>query len=196
MIKENSFWTDEESKEEFIDNTTNLADSFWINVLGFIALYNRNKKFSALRTYLTQVELINFTSDKGEDKALDLTLSIKLLNNADKLKTTVARELSRFLMKLRGKKIERVDQEALRELLKRTPFVKIKPSVRIRPYIVDFLKGTIDLDEVVKPFFVFARKFGICNDFTVMARKMNAIKVEELEEAKRMSFKEYLSEKE
>lgn len=207
-LKENSLWSDDPnkgvSKEEFMNSTTFLGDAFWINILGFSGLYNKNKKFAALHAYLTQVSMdqLKALAETEEEVAIsvtgstpDIMMVIKLLSDEDRLRSTVVRELSRFLIKLKTKRIDTVDEEWLRTLMKKIPFAKVKTSPKLKPIVMEFLNSERKLNDTLDAFYKYCRITGICKEYMMMYRRMMKFKTEGDEttnESVRLSFKDYL----
>ena len=202
IIKENSLWSNEKEAEDFFKSPTNLGDAFWINILGFSALYDIDKKFPQLQRYFRSVtkddkQSDNIDSDIGDiddidDSSIDLMLTIKLLNDQDLLRTIVVRELHRYLIRLKMRKAEKIDQNELRNILKKIPFAKVKTSSKIRPIISDFINGKSELNDILDPLFKYCWKLGICKEFIRIAKRMRNVKDNEVVENKRVSFKDYL----
>ena len=170
MINENSFYdpTDQAKKDKFLKSPTKLGNAFWINFLGFCALYDINKDFAPLHQYLNKkVQLSSITDDSN-----DLMLIIKILRMKKLLKPNVSNEITKLLARLKILKDDKIDQVLLRKLCKKIPITKVKPSTKIKPYIVNFVKGVDSLDTVVDPFYNWARKQKTNDEFRTLCRKM------------------------
>ena len=168
FITENTLWNDNDSKTKFLASPTKIGNAFWINILGFCALYDRDKDFSLLHTYLNQkVQLQGITEDSS-----DLMLIIKILHDKNLLNVAVAKEITKLLALMKTRKIDKIDQALLRKLLKKIPVSKVKVSTLIKPYIVDFIKGNTTLEDLVDPLYTFSLKQKSNEEFRMMARRM------------------------
>jgi hypothetical protein len=152
-------------------------DNFWINLLGFCALYNKDKKNPLLTMYLKKINKKEIKEDDPEiDDALDnsneLTTSIKKMIEKDNLRTVVVTELIKFLLKLKRKQIETIDDEMLREILRKVLIAKIPPNPMIKQTIKNFIKGEISLDDTLEPLFKYSRKNKINLEFVKIAKRI------------------------
>ena len=167
-INENSFWVNDQQKDEFEKSPTRIGNSFWINFLGFAALYDMDKENTFLKQYLNQKVMINSVDDKSGD----LMLIIKILLYKNLIKGSVANEMTRFLARLKKRTDDKINQVLLRKMVKKVPVSKVKVSAKLKPFVTGFIRGEYSLEEIIDPFYNFARLQKNQTEFRRMARKI------------------------
>lgn len=166
MIKENTFYQNNKEKQDFEKSPTKLGNAFWINIIGFIALYDLNKNNARLHAYFQQkVQLSNVN-----DNSNDIILIIKILEYKKLIKPSVAQELTKLLARIKKLSDIKIDQLLFRKLLKKIPISKVKPSAKLKPFITDYKKSVTSLQDMIDPLYNFAKQQKICEEYKLMCR--------------------------
>jgi hypothetical protein len=165
-LKENTFY-DSTTKQSFLDDKkSQVGTLFWIHFLGIVSLYTVDPSNSKLVSYLkaSPVRLQNV-----DDTHSDLVLSIKILYDDKKINQALADRITKLLALLKMGNIT-VDENIIRDIIKKLGYHKAYCHMKLRPYIDDFESGKTALKDLVVPFFRLAKHEKIGTEFTDLAK--------------------------
>lgn len=166
-IFENSFYTDQASKDEFSAKSRTINNAFWIYFLGLTGLFVNNPKNAVLVQYFkNDKSLRNVTDDNN-----DLPVLVKMLVDKGQIRPEIGVRITKLMSLFKQGKIDKVDESQFRDLVKDVRIHKVMPNPKIHKVMKDFRDGAITLSQVVLPLYMFARKQKICDEFTTIVRR-------------------------
>lgn len=140
QISENSIYTDETSKKEFLADKQRVIDAFLINFLGQVGLYQHGKK-SKLVASLKADDNVRLNAITDEHK--DLAVTLKAAFQIGAIKLANGNRFTKFILELKQGKLqpEDVTDAAVRQLLKGINFKAFLPSQKMKGILNDFVDG-------------------------------------------------------
>lgn len=140
QISENSIYTDESSKKEFLADKTRVIDAFLINFLGQVGLYQHGKK-AKLVASLKADDNVRLNAITDEHK--DLAVTLKAAFQIGAIKLANGNRFTKFILELKQGKLqpEDVTDAAVRQLLKGINFKAFLPSQKMKVILNDFIDG-------------------------------------------------------
>lgn len=140
QISENSIYTDEASKKEFLADKQRVIDAFLINFLGQVGLYQHGKK-AKLVASLKADDNVRLNAITDEHK--DLAVTLKAAFQIGAIKLANGNRFTKFILELKQGKLqpEDVTDAAVRQLLKGINFKAFLPSQKMKVILNDFIDG-------------------------------------------------------
>lgn len=140
QISENSIYTDEASKEEFLADKQRVIDAFLINFLGQVGLYQHGKK-AKLVASLKADDNVRLNAITDEHK--DLAVTLKAAFQIGAIKLANGNRFTKFILELKQGKLqpEDVTDAAVRQLLKGINFKAFLLSQKMKVILNDFVDG-------------------------------------------------------
>lgn len=140
QISENSIYTDEASKKEFLADKQGVIDAFLINFLGQVGLYQHGKK-AKLVASLKADDNVRLNAITDEHK--DLAVTLKAAFQIGAIKLANGNRLTKFILELKQGRLqpEDVTDAAVRQLLKGINFKAFLPSQKMKVILNDFIDG-------------------------------------------------------
>ena len=140
QISENSIYTDETSKKEFLADKQRVIDAFLINFLGQVGLYQHGKK-AKLVASLKADDNVRLNAITDEHK--DLAVTLKAAFQIGAIKLANGNRFTKFILELKQGKLqpEDVTDAAVRQLLKGINFKAFLPSQKMKVILNDFVDG-------------------------------------------------------
>lgn len=140
QISENSIYTDEASKKEFLADKQLVIDAFLINFLGQVGLYQHGKK-AKLVASLKADDNVRLNAITDEHK--DLAVTLKAAFQIGAVKLANGNRFTKFILELKQGKLqpEDVTDAAVRQLLKGINFKAFLPSQKMKVILNDFIDG-------------------------------------------------------
>lgn len=140
QISENSIYTDEASKKEFLADKQRVIDAFLINFLGQVGLYQHGKK-AKLVASLKADDNVRLNAITDEHK--DLAVTLKAAFQIGAVKLANGNRFTKFILELKQGKLqpEDVTDAAVRQLLKGINFKAFLPSQKMKVILNDFVDG-------------------------------------------------------
>lgn len=170
FLYENTIYTDAPS-EALLKDHQQISTIFWINFLGFLALRNSVQQSALLNTYFkkdkVQLQSIAITSS-------DLLVSLQLAVNVHLITTSIAHEITKLFAKLKQGQIDQVDENILRTLVGKLTVSIMKTDAKIRKFITDFASGKEVLTNLISPFYFYAKREKICQEFVDMVKILHS----------------------
>lgn len=157
LIVENSLYSNDVEKQEFLNNKEALITSFYVNVFGTLGLYKLDSKKTRMQQYYIKDKKLQLPSINDENN--DTSLVIKLMVEKGYLRTEVANKMTRFLviMKRRPEPAS-IDENLIRDWLKESRFNVNKPALRLLPAIKKFADGDYSLPQLAAAMWNFLRR--------------------------------------
>ena len=140
QISENSIYTDETSKKEFLADKQRVIDAFLINFLGQVGLYQHGKK-AKLVASLKADDNVRLNAITDEHK--DLAVTLKAAFQIGAIKLANGNRFTKFILELKQGKLqpEDVTDGAIRRLLNGINFKAFLPSQKMKVILNDFVDG-------------------------------------------------------
>lgn len=140
QISENSIYSDEASKKEFLADKQRVIDAFLINFLGQVGLYQHGKK-AKLVASLKADDNVRLNAITDEHK--DLAVTLKAAFQIGAIKLANGNRFTKFILELKQGKLqpEDVTDAAVRQLLKGINFKAFLPSQKMKVILNDFVDG-------------------------------------------------------
>lgn len=140
QIYENSIYTDDGSKKEFLADKQRVIDAFLINFLGQVGLYQHGKK-AKLVASLKADDNVRLNAITDEHK--DLAVTLKAAFQIGAIKLANGNRFTKFILELKQGKLqpEDVTDAAVRQLLKGINFKAFLPSQKMKVILNDFVDG-------------------------------------------------------
>ena len=140
QISENSIYTDEASKKEFMADKQRVIDAFLINFLGQVGLYQHGKK-AKLVASLKADDNVRLNAIADEHK--DLAVTLKAAFQIGAIKLANGNRFTKFILELKQGKLqpEDVTDAAVRQLLRGINFKAFLPSQKLKVILNDFIDG-------------------------------------------------------
>lgn len=140
QISENSIYTDEASKKEFLTDKQRVIDAFLINFLGQVGLYQHGKK-AKLVASLKADDNVRLNAITDEHK--DLAVTLKAAFQIGAVKLANGNRFTKFILELKQGKLqpEDVTDAAVRQLMKGINFKAFLPSQKMKVILNDFIDG-------------------------------------------------------
>lgn len=140
QISENSIYTDEASKKEFLADKQRVIDAFLINFLGQVGLYQHGKK-AKLVASLKADDNVRLNAITDEHK--DLAVTLKAAFQIGAIKLANGNRFTKFILELKQGKLQPDDvtDAAVRQLLKGINFKAFLPSQKMKVILNDFIDG-------------------------------------------------------
>lgn len=181
QLKENSLYGSPERRKELVDDKEATMTALIINLFGTLGLLKIDAKKVKARRVLNSQEQLQI--GKIAETHNDMVLVIRLGVDAGIVPTPVAAQMIRLLRELRRKKTaERadVDDNMLRDWLKRMHWQSNPPVIQLKPLVKSFFDGTYTLEEFTAHLYdkLFERKELIVNygmEFFPMARQYQGL---------------------
>jgi len=147
-LQENSLYSSEEEKEEFLSDNQEMIDSLYINYFGIIGLFTLAEP-TAIKKYFKSDKKLqprNITDDNN-----DISLIVKLALEKDLIRSNTANKMTRLLSLLKQGSIvgSDIDPEQIKELVKEIPSSS-RGSIRINTAVNMFSNSEIGLDQFTK----------------------------------------------
>lgn len=169
LLVENSLYKDDAQKADLIKNDPQLVkDAFWINTLGFFAIQKNFGSSVRNRKYFKQLDKA-YIKNIGQD-VHDMAAATKMAYDAGFLVDNFTMNFTKLLFLMKQKPDMTIDQTQLRELFNKIVISKIMPSPKIRVVIQKYLAGDAELDDLMFPFFYYARAKKFSEDFQIFTR--------------------------
>lgn len=140
QITENSIYTDEASKKEFLADKQRVIDAFLINFLGQVGLYQHGKKAKLVASLKANDNVrLNAITDEYKDLAVTLKAAFQI----GAVKLANGNRFTKFIIELKQGKLqpEDVTDAAVRQLLKGINFKAFLPSQKMKVILNDFVDG-------------------------------------------------------
>lgn len=140
QISENSIYSDEASKKEFLTDKQRVIDAFLINFLGQVGLYQHGKKAKLVASLKADVNVrLNAITDEHKDLAVTLKAAFQI----GAIKLANGNRFTKFILELKQGKLqpEDVTDGAVRQLLKGINFKAFLPSQKMKDILNDFVDG-------------------------------------------------------
>ena len=140
QISENSIYTDEASKKEFLADKQRVIDAFLINFLGQVGLYQHGKKAKLLASLKADDNVrLNAITDEHKDLAVTLKAAFQI----GAIKLANGNRFTKFILELKQGKLqpEDVTDATVRQLLKGINFKAFLPSEKMKVILNDFVDG-------------------------------------------------------
>ncbi len=163
ILNENTLYTDAASKADILKDPKNVATIFWINTLGFMAIYKNFAKSGKFKGYMKGIDKTRI--DSIDDTSHDVASALKLANEAKLLTPMFTMEFTKLLYILKTKTNVALDEVALRGIFNKLSFDKIRPDSRIAGEVKEWLEGTKTLDDIVFSLFYVAKYGKTSEDF-------------------------------
>lgn len=141
QISENSIYTDDAGKKEFLADKQRVIDAFLINFLGQVGLYQHGKK-AKLVASLKADDNVRLNAITDEHK--DLAVTLKAAFQIGAIKLANGNRFTKFILELKQGKLqpEDVTDAAVRQLLKGINFKAFLPSQKMKVILNDFVDGS------------------------------------------------------
>jgi len=164
---ENSLYSNDQEKSDFVNSEKLVHIAFWIGFLGPIFLYI-NSDNPVIKKYFKSDKKLRIDAITDDNNDTSLTLSL--------IKTSIppalVNKITRFLVRLKsGQKIDEdlFKKEIFDPLYKKT--INLTLSPQIKRTLKSYYNGNLSSLDVVKTFIINARRWKICNEFKFLARK-------------------------
>jgi hypothetical protein len=135
-INENSFYTLQSEKDDFINNDKAIMNAFMFSFIGIISMINVSKPVSVqkIKTYFKQDQQLRTASISDSNN--DASLIIKIMSDKDFFKTpAVVNQMTRFLVIMKQGTIDNVDESVIRgwiDAIKVDKLMLLPPPVKKR----------------------------------------------------------------
>jgi len=147
---ENSFYTDDKTKEKIIKNTLRLKNMFWMNFVGFVALRKTYPENQKIISYFQSDKKVRIS--KINDTNNDFSLVVKLFYDAGFLPKSVMDKITRFLYIMKqGKEVKEnaFRDDILKRVFTKGKMSKMKGSKKVMSFVNDFYEGKSTLAEII-----------------------------------------------
>jgi len=165
-----------EGRENFIDpikdklkKDTVIATSFFINFLGYIAMFKEHPDNNYVKQYIKREKLV---PKAITDTSNDLMWTIKFLVDNKLAPIAGINKITRFLALIKKDKIISIDEIQIRKMLDQIKYRMIQIDGILRVHLFSFMRADLTLNELMKFFFAYSRKHKINNDFIKMVRRL------------------------
>jgi len=186
MLKENSLYFNKKNtnntlsvtKAEFLANDDGIKDAFWMNLLGFLSLYQSHPGDNRLFLYFKQLDKARIA--EITDESHDLAIAVKAMADKNFLNMTFTNEFTKFLYLLKTKQDLVIKDDLIRALLAKTPIATARGSAIVfQQVVLPFIEKKKSLSEMAAIIFPLARIKKTCADFQRIYMLMkNAAKVD------------------
>ncbi len=158
-LDENRLYTTPEEKDKFLSpkalQKKNVATLFWINLIGFCGLINRDPNNAKIKDYMisgsVRISAIN-------DDSPDLLILVKTMVDEKRIPFLVGSMITKLFALIKAGKVDKIDEDKFREILKQIPLnANTKPRPKVLRAANDFMDGTTTLDVCSDLMFKFAR---------------------------------------
>lgn len=140
-LRENSFYTTQAEKSAFTSNDKLVINAFMFSFVGMVGLLDGAKDNTRVKAYFRSDQKLRPT-EIGDDNQ-DSSLIIKIMIDQGFFKkSTIANEITRFLVKAKAGQIDSVDPEIIRGWIRDIKDDKMKGlSAVVRREVKEFLDG-------------------------------------------------------
>lgn len=157
LIAENSFYSTDQEKLDFLANREALITSFYVNVFGTLGLYKMDSKKTRMLQYYIGDKRLQLRSINDENN--DTSLIVKLMVDEGLLRTQVANKITRFLVIMKRRPdASTIDEDLIREWLKESRYNVNRPAMRLLPAIRKFADGEYTLPQLSVAMWNFLRR--------------------------------------
>ena len=140
-ISENSLYTTQAEKNDFVANERAVMDSFFYSFIGWVSLLSTTKNPTKIKAYFRKDKKLRLNTI--DDTNNDTSLIIKIMAEGGYFKTALTpTQITRFLVKARQGEIDDVDPNILRGWINEIkPAKYMRASPKVRKHIEEFMAG-------------------------------------------------------
>lgn len=158
FLTENSFYTNQTEKEAFLADKQALCSAFFITLFGAVALFSISSQRGSIKNYFAEDGPQRLTVITDENK--DTSLVIKLMADKGYLRSNIANNLTRFMVKLKGRQLKSkdIDPNTIRGWLDMIQYTVHRPHPQVLFGIKKFHEGLWGLPQLAKHFHQISRR--------------------------------------
>lgn len=173
FINESSFWKDQEGKDKFLSKQKKVTNEFWVNFLGFFALYSKYKDDNKLIQYFKQSTV---RLEKVTDSDSDLMVIMKVIDDMHVIPDMVMMKITKLLAKIKNGALGGLDENLFRnEILKKIKITQLYPYPQISALVKDFNKGNKTLADMLPDIYALAMAHKRGHEFRVLYKRLSHI---------------------
>lgn len=169
-IEENSFYSTQQEKIDFLSDDSNIVSAFLFNFLGILGVINAsNSPF--LQQYLKKDKKLRINSIN--DKNNDISLIIKFMNDKKFfMNRATVNEITRFLVKAKSGDITSINSDIVHGWLDRmSPSFVMNMPVELRTVYSKFRKERKPVEWLAFKLKLYAKRFKYSGEFMPIARR-------------------------
>jgi hypothetical protein len=148
MLLENSLYSTPAEKAALLADKKKVMDALCFSLLGFLGCFKLGDSRAALKTYdSTEGKLqLNAIGDTNHD----VSLSVKLAEEAGVIPTSAAQNVTKLLYKIKSKTIKGkdLDDQIVRDTIKTLKISSNPPDSMVNAVVMEFEAGKIDLGQL------------------------------------------------
>lgn len=159
LILENTLYTNQQEKDNFLSQPDQVMDALIVNYFGFLGLFKLGSKRGTLKNYPNEELSVRVTSITDDNQ--DPSLVVKLAYEAGMLRLDVVNQMTRLLSALKQGKIQNgkdLDETKIRELASLIQINTHKPSPVILQIFKSFVSGDISLGQLSRDLYQVTKK--------------------------------------
>jgi len=155
---------DSKTYTQLLNNNILTVETFWINLLGLLSLYDKKPKNIFLYNYFRD-NVNPILSNIDPTRYSDLYVSIQLLADKGYFRFDIATSLFKLLEKIRVKKITKINETALRKLLLQIHIEQIRFTPVFEQIIYQWLHKKNKFEDLPSLLFAQLQHYKICREF-------------------------------
>lgn len=170
LLGENEIWSDQAEKDKFLKTKVKLNNTFWITFLGMCALRKNHPTDVKIKTYFTSQRTLRLSNVTDDDN--DIIVSLNELVKRGSISQVDGDNITKILAKLKtGAEIhEGILFKSIKKMMTGKTFTKTLPTKEIYTLIEDFKKSKITLNDLIVPFYNFAKSKKLAKEYTKIAK--------------------------
>lgn len=173
FISESTFYKDSASKQIFLSDPENLGAGFMFSFMGLLGLLNGSKNKKVIVNHFKsdkQLRLANISDDNN-----NTSLILKLMEEEDAfISSSVVNELTRFLVIMKGGRIDTVKDDLIRAVVKgiKSTFISSHFDGKLKSILKDFTDNAGSLHELTTRLLKVKSAYpvNITSEFVSLAR--------------------------
>lgn len=180
LIAENSLYTNDVEREEFVSDKKKVASAFWLNLFGMIGLFSFSSKRGLMKTYFQDDKQLRLSNITDENK--DLSLLIKLYHDAGGINRSTVDKLTRMLVKIKQKSLtsKTFDESLFREIVAEIKYNTVRPSPILSKIINAYVAGEFSIQTAAKEMFYLTKTrkkefLPLAQEFYTIAKQYIAV---------------------
>lgn len=164
-----NFWTDDASKNAFLNDNQKILNTFWTTFLGFLGMKHLLPNDQQVNQYFKTDQKLQYAHINETNH--DLSFIIKIMSDKGFITDVVRDRITRMLALLKMSKVVALDETKIREtILKSLMKTNLMPDARIKDDVQDFYNAKKTLSEIILPLFNFAKMNDISADFVKIGK--------------------------
>jgi len=169
-LLENSLYSDQQGYSTLMNNKGQVAELFFINVMGFLSLYAIDRTQPKLVSYLRSEKSVR--PDKIGDANNDMSLAVKMAVDAQVINQVASKEITKLLYLIKSRKIDTIDDDKIRDLMKRAR-LGTHMDGRMKSIYQDYQDGKTSLAQLAGEIYPRAKaRKTISSEFLDVAQAM------------------------